>query len=265
MASNPHRLLRLTSPLTRGPDVFALQAALNKRLRARDLSPVDVDGEYGPATAAAVERVGYLLGLLKGTLARGGTVGVQRIIRNPRVRTPGQRARAAHRKSKQGEPGPTAALAFARSKIGVKEHPAGSNTGPQIRDWQKAAGMGPGPWCGAFVKASADAGGARVTPEARYTPWIEKHAKAKTGGYEGWCLPGDDLAKPGDHVVFDWQPGTGADHTGVLESVDRQARTVTCIEGNTSGSGSQDNGGAVLRKTRPFSQVRGVARVRWPK
>lgn len=264
MKPAPHRVLRLTSPNTAGEDVRALQAGLNDRLRARNLSPISRDGEYGPATAAAVRQVGWLLGLQDSTLDKGATKGTQRVIRNPNLRNPRQRLLAARRKRTAGV-GPDAALAWAKSKLGVKEHPAGSNTGPQISTWQKAAGMGPGPWCGAFAKASADHGGARVTPEARYTPWIEKHAKARTGGYEGWVLPSDSLAKPGDHVVFDWNPGTGADHVGVLESVNRTARTVTCIEGNTSNGGSQDNGGAVLRKTRPFSQVRGVARVRWPK
>jgi hypothetical protein len=268
MQSPPKRRLRLTSPHTRGEDVRRLQVALNDRRRARGLSRITVDGEYGPATAAAMRETARALGAAEATIAKGATVGIQRIVRNPKLRTPVQLARAAARKraAARADRGPDAALRWARSKIGVKEHPADSNTGPLIADWQKAAGMGPGPWCGAFAKASADHGGADVTPEARYTPSIVAHAHARTGGYEGWCSPADRLAKPGDHVLFDWQPGTGADHVGVLESVDRQARTVTCIEGNTSSttSGSQDNGGMVARRTRSFDVVLGVARVRWP-
>ena len=262
MQHPPRRRLRLTSPLTRGEDVRRLQVAVNDRRRGRGLGRISTDSQYGPQTAHAVRDAAWALGALESTLAKGAAVGTQRIIRNPKLRTPAQLLRARQRR--QTQHGPEAALRWAASKIGVKEQPPGSNTGPEIRDWQKAAGMGAGPWCGAYAKASAAAGGAHVTPEARYVPWIERHARSRTGGYKGWTGPGDDLVKAGDHVCFDWTGDGTGDHVGVLESVNRSARTVTCIEGNTSSAGSQDNGGAVLRKTRSFSVVRGVARVRWP-
>jgi hypothetical protein len=64
--------------------------------------------------------------------------------------------------------------------------------------------------------------------------------------------------KPGDQVLFHFGQG----HTGILESIDPVKRTVTCIEGNTSQGvkGSQDDGGGVFRRTRPWSDVSGCGR-----
>lgn len=268
MAAKPYRTLRLTSPHTTGADVLALQTALNQRLRARSLPPISRDGEYGPATAAAVRTAGYLLGLLTSTLEHGATKGVQRIIRNPKLRTPTQRARAAFRKRKaeqRASTGPDAALAWERSKIGVKEHPAGSNSGPEITGWLKDVGCGAAPWCGAFQYAGVKAGGGQLTERARYTPWIVADAKTKTGGFEGWCSIHDPLAKPGDLILFDWNGDGVADHVGMIEAIAPGVSTVRTIEGNT-GIGNDSNGGQVMRRERVMDRtVLGVARVRWPK
>jgi peptidoglycan hydrolase-like protein with peptidoglycan-binding domain len=263
---SPVRRLRLTSPLTHGADVSALQRSINNRRAARDLPPIDVDGQYGPATAAAMRDTAFMLGLLTSSIDKGATPGIQRIIAHPSLRTPAQKARAASRKKRLGS-GPQAALAWARTQIGQKEHPANSNTSPVIAVWQKACGMGPGPWCGAFAIAVALRGGAHITADTKYTPSIRGHAQAQTGGYRGWLTSSAfESARPGDHVVFDWNPGTGADHVGTLVSIDLVNKTVTCIEGNTSSSnaGSQDNGGTVAERTRPWSMVQGIAQVRWP-
>lgn len=265
MQSPPKRRLRLTSPHTRGEDVRRLQVALNDRRQARGLPKVTVDQEYGPATAAAVRETARALGVLESTIAQGATVGIQRIIRNPKLRTPAQLARAAVRKraAAKATTGPKAAMKWAESKIGVKEHPAGTNRGPEIDDWEKSAGMGPGPWCGAFARAASNiGGGADVTPEARYCPSIVAHAHAKTGGYEGWCSITDPLAQLGDDVLFDWDNDGVADHVGKLKSVDRARRIAHTVEGNTA-IGNDSNGGEVMARERSFDDILGVARVRW--
>src|SRR5204863_431291 len=71
--------------------------------------------------------------------------------------------------------GGKAALAWAHTKIGVKEHPPESNRGPQIDTWEREAGFLGSAWCGAFAKASAKNGGVVVTQEARYVPWLRNH------------------------------------------------------------------------------------------
>ena len=63
--------------------------------------------------------------------------------------------------------------------------------------------------------------------------------------------------KVGAIVLYDWNPATGdgADHIGIVEEVTSSG--IIAIEGNTSESGSQDNGGKVLRKRRYPSQIMG--------
>lgn len=72
-------------------------------------------------------------------------------------------------------------------------------------------------------------------------------------------------ARPGDVLVFDWNPNTAAtNHVGILEKR-LSSGNIQTIEGNTSVSnaGSQSNGGRVARRTRRWSQVKYVIRPRW--
>jgi hypothetical protein len=152
------------------------------------------------------------------------------------------------------------AVTWARAQVGVSEHPAGSNWGPKIEDWIKASGYGYGvPWCQCFANAAAVEGGA---PQIRngYTPYFLAGRYAAQG-YKPIRL---DDAEPGDFVYFKW-PGVSndsCDHVGVL--VSKTATTVTCLEGNTSIAGSQNNGGAVLLRTRSRSLVAGAVSVPYP-
>ncbi len=67
--------------------------------------------------------------------------------------------------------------------------------------------------------------------------------------------------QPGDLVIFDFAGNhTRCQHVGIL--IARTGSTLTCIEGNTSVT-SNDNGGAVMRRTRYTSQVTGYVRPRW--
>jgi cell wall-associated NlpC family hydrolase len=81
----------------------ALQAATNRRLRNRHLAEhvVEEDGVVGPATLAAVKTAAWALGALRATLQRidGGEIpiGVQRMIRNPGLRTDDQKQRGKKR------------------------------------------------------------------------------------------------------------------------------------------------------------------------
>src|SRR5581483_2735537 len=59
------RTLRLANPLLSGPDVTALQKLL------APYNPGPVDGQYGPLTAAAVERAKQALGYARCTGVAG--------------------------------------------------------------------------------------------------------------------------------------------------------------------------------------------------
>src|SRR5690348_10887246 len=82
----------------RGTDVVHLQKAINNRSRARHLPTLHVDGLFGRETRKAAERVARALGAREDTIARRPlTIGVQRMIRWPALRTPVQLARARER------------------------------------------------------------------------------------------------------------------------------------------------------------------------
>jgi hypothetical protein len=90
--------MQTLKPGSTGPDVRALQVAINDRSSSRLLPPVTVDGVYGEQTEQAAARVARALGALEATIAQPGTsVGEQRIIRWPATRTPAQLARARGR------------------------------------------------------------------------------------------------------------------------------------------------------------------------
>ena len=160
----------------------------------------------------------------------------------------------------------TTAVHWALSRVGTVEHPAGSNKGPKITDWQEICGYPGGgePWCQCFATTSLwvaskhqidapDIGG--------YTVSVVDRAKTKQviGGRSGWATSSVDTAKQGDWVYFDFD-GTGIEHVGILLS--HTGSTVTCVEGNTSASnGSQSNGGGVFVKTRSRSVVAAVVHV----
>lgn len=159
-----------------------------------------------------------------------------------------------------------AALEWAKRQVGTKEQPAESNKGPKITQWEVDSGYpwvanaAKGvPWCQCFANAAAKQGDATPIPDG-YTPNFLA-GKYRQQGYRPIRLAD---AGPGDFVYFKW-PGVSndiCDHVGVLEFA--SAGTVTCIEGNTSINGSQNNGGAVLERTRSRSLVAGAVRVPYP-
>ena len=81
-----------------GTDVKHLQQAINNRSRPRHLPQVKPDGVFGRKTRTAAERVARALGAREDTIAkRPLTIGVQRMIRWPQLRTPLQLLRARQR------------------------------------------------------------------------------------------------------------------------------------------------------------------------
>jgi hypothetical protein len=90
--------------------------------------------------------------------------------------------------------------------------------------------------------------------------YIEDDAKSRRAPFRAWTTSAGGVL-PGDLVVLF---GRGI-HVEMVESV--QAGYVKTIGGNTSppsGGGSQANGGGVFRRSRPLSQCRGFALVRYP-
>lgn len=137
------------------------------------------------------------------------------------------------------------------SQIGVTESPANSN----LQKYGQAYGYNGVPWCVIFVWWVFNTAGApelffdggKTASCSQYIAWAKSAGQWITSGY-----------RPGDIVFFDFDSTPDADHVGIIERVTDTA--LITIEGNTSASGSQDNGGAVLRKERAYKYVYGAAR-----
>jgi hypothetical protein len=154
------------------------------------------------------------------------------------------------------------AVSWAKAQAGTTESPPGSNRGGKITDWQRALGawLVGTPWCGSFVAAAMRrAGVKRVNYRLASVAYIEDDAQTRGGPFRGWTTSASG-ALPGDLVVL-FGRGT---HVGMVVSV--HSGYVRTVEGNTSGASgrSQSNGGGVFLRSRPLSQCRGFALVRYP-
>lgn len=146
------------------------------------------------------------------------------------------------------------ALRNAKVYIGVKENPPGSNRGPLIDRWNRAAcGMVGVYWCASFVHGMYLAVGKNLPGGASV---LNVRVWAQSAG--------DIVNRPlaGDLVCFEFGEGAWdyGDHIGIVERVlalrwgnGKFTGLIQTIEGNTSEqgkTGSQSNGGGVFRRRR---------------
>jgi hypothetical protein len=266
-----HRNLTLTTPFTEGPDVFALQRAINNRARELPFTDADLtkDGQLGPHTISACGRVAFALGLSEDdcSVIKEGTVVqlTQQLIRDPSKLNAAQRQRAAarapelQRRYEARKSGARAAVRWARSKIGVHESPPLSNWGHPVQDWIMYTGYDdPARWCGCFVAfAVVKMGGANVPNRIRlgYHEYINDDARNGRNGFDRAVSV--DHARPGDIATFSFK------HIGLVVGRTKDGLIHT-IDGNTSASdGSNPNGGEVAEHRRPVSEVMCVGRLRY--
>ena len=139
----------------------------------------------------------------------------------------------------------TAALAEARRRIGVRERPPGSNSGPEVDAYLRRVGLGPGHfWCLAFVYYCVDeAARKRRTrnplPKTASCSRLYRWAKAN-GRLVTQPEPGDIFLCIGGE--------TGHYHAGFVEGPVRGEHFPT-VEGNSNAEGSA-NGIGVFRRSR---------------
>lgn len=141
------------------------------------------------------------------------------------------------------------------SQIGVLEKPIGSNSGPEVDEYLESVGLGGGCfWCMAFVywsfqKASAKLG---VTNPAVKTAGCLDHWNRTKGKRitSSEAVNNPSRVKPGQIFIMSY--GGGAGHTGLVEKVN--GGFVTTIEGNTNESGSR-NGIGVFRRQRKINSI----------
>lgn len=147
-------------------------------------------------------------------------------------------------------------LAIARKQLGVCENPPSSNNVKYNTWYYGREVMGSAyPWCMAFVQwCFAQAG---VKLPRRTASCGELMNAAKAAGC--WVTAG---FLPGDVVIYDFPGGAATDHCGIIE-MELPDYGVQAIEGNTSQSGSQSNGGMVCRKNRPSKYIVGAVRPKY--
>ena len=144
-----------------------------------------------------------------------------------------------------GKTGRDAAVKNARSHLGTREKPLGSNRGtPQPSGWQKRVYGGDGvPWCACFTTCMAWDAGVKGSGSAGVIVCVDL-ARRGQGIYRGWTTDPSKVRK-GDHAVV----GSTSTHIEMVID-DNNARHT--IGGNTSGSynGSQANGDGVYERHR---------------
>lgn len=273
MPAEVHRGLHLTTPLTKGDDVKALQYAVNQINDDKGgFWGVGRDGVYGQHTAHSAYLSAWAIGIgdddTRDLRKRGhATKGLQLWLRHPETRNDAQKARAeslkdevARRIARHGA-GADAAIKWALSQVGVTEMPAGSNWGHPVQDWIERTGYtSPVPWCGCFAReAIVSHGKAKVFASSRfgYSGYIDADARS---GSNGLHLVATSQAQKGDLGTLSFD-GNGSDHVVVVVAKPSGGYVKT-VEGNTSPStsGSQFNGGCVAVKSRAESLFVTVAR-----
>ncbi|WP_431911708.1 peptidoglycan-binding protein [Nonomuraea jabiensis] len=158
------------------------------------------------------------------------------------------------------------AIAEAKSDLGMRENPAGSNVTPITKEFGKIPGYPHGgygyPWCAASTSVWLRAAGLRPNTDYPHTAsTIAQYnwAKSKNRWYK--------TVKAGDLVLYSSNGGSsGIYHVELVEKV--SASSITTIGGNTSGSdehGIQGNGDGCYRKTisRGNSRIYGYVRPRY--
>jgi hypothetical protein len=110
----------------------------------------------------------------------------------------------------------------ARTQLGVREAPPGSNRGVPLERYVRwfAPGSTPVPWCAHFISWCFD----QVTDRNRRVPW---RSAGVVRAVRVW-RPAVRVPLHGDFF------GVGDQHMGVVWEVDAAARTIKTIEGNYS-------------------------------
>ena len=143
-------------------------------------------------------------------------------------------------------------LAVAVRELGQTENPPNSN---RVK-YSAAYGL-VGPWCSMFVWWCAREAGAGDMRQLVTPSFASCQGALNALKTQGRLRGSKQQAEKGDVVYFDWNADRHVDHTGFV--LERHADGLVTVEGNTSASGSQSNGGAVMRKFRPWTTVAAVA------
>lgn len=144
------------------------------------------------------------------------------------------------------------------SQVGIMEFPANSNK-VKYNEWYygKPVSGSAYPWCVVFIMyVMNELCGFNLFRTASCSALLDRYKRLS---------PSQVVTKdykPGDLVFFDFSGAKKkTQHIGWVLSVTDDGKYINTIEGNTSATGSQDNGGAVLQKLRPVAHVTAGIRI----
>jgi CHAP domain/Putative peptidoglycan binding domain len=243
---------------TNGEAVRAIQTRLAelKIPESSGLKKLEIDGDFGPATEEAVRlfqaqsvdatgkplEIDGKVGPMTWSVLFGSAVKI--------VETSGSSLLDA-------------VIAKAQSQVGVREQPLGSNRGPQVDEYIRAAGLNPAAgsfaWCTCFLfwcfrEASEELGVPNPMPKTAgvLDLWNKAGQKGLLRITPGLAQAHPEKIKPG--MFFFLSTGAGTGHVGLIKSV--SGVTLRTIEGNTTDiSGSREGIGVFERNARTIGKV----------
>lgn len=221
-AKKAHRPLKVLPVFMNGPDVKALQIAVNRTLRSLSLGSIDEDNKYGTETQTGAFEAAYYLGVSNKREGKVLSVYIQRRIRHPELRNQTQIARAEKRQKLLGENRVVAPLATppgAHSEFALQDaEGAPADNGRRYhaaKDWFAPGGSRVGaPVTGVIVEAKPSVGntgqvfGGVVKIEAASDKkvWVFRHVEPEVRLHEV-VTAGERIAK-----VTKWRDGPSHAH-----------------------------------------------------
>ena len=236
----------------------AVVLAVQRRLNQVGVGPIDEDGVFGPQTTAATKLFQARFPDVDGQpLKIDGAIG-------PVTWAALFGAASVPVVSGTGDALLKAALEVAGGEIGVKEQPLGSNRGPRVDQYLRAAGLDPTKghfaWCAAFVYFCFNEAAKtlnRKNPVIKTAGVLDHWERAESKGIPqvtaAKVLLDPSLVRPGQIFVIDVGDPGGAGHTGLIEKV--VAGKLVTIEGNTNDGGSAEGIGVFRRNSRKIADI----------
>jgi CHAP domain/Putative peptidoglycan binding domain len=230
--------------------------AIQNRLVAVGCGPLQIDGQFGAETFAAVEHFQARSVDNNGMpLVIDGKVGPTTwsvLFGNATVPPV----------TSTTSPMLTQVLVVAAGEIGIMEVPLGSNRGPKVDIYVSTTGLDPasGPaWCACFVYwcfFTACNSLSIPNPCVRTAGVLDHWALANSVPSARRILPAEAQAQPSLIVpgtLFLLRTSSTTGHMGFIQAV--QGNQLTTVEGNTNTNGSREGTGVFQHTTRTIGQI----------
>jgi len=228
-AAKAHRPLKVLPVFMTGPDVRALQVAINAAFKALKLGHIRPDKDYGTDTETAAFEAAYYLGVSNKRDGKVLSVYIQRLIRHPEKRNQTQLARAAKRQRLLGENRivpPVSTVPGANSEFAMQDaEGAPADNGRryhEAKDWFAPGGSRVGaPVAGVIVEAKPSktsvgqvfGGTVKIQAATDKKVWVFRHVEPQVRVHDV-VTPGERIAK-----VTAWKSGPSHTHIEIWKTL----------------------------------------------